>query len=230
MRRRTFIKSAGVLATTIGITGSASASESGFTSVGVNKFDADSNGEINIFFRPTRGRIGGRAGVRNLTSDGESAGDYLTSVRSIPNTSMSEFTGNDPTTLTYDYYDTPENDAATPDEVWVRVEDEGESRTFYRASNDNNEDGAVGEWVTREIHKEFVGNPNFNAGYNWFEIDDGDASRVSESLVETVGEDATLTRVGIGGSRFGGDVVTDFYVDKLYLDGHPIGNLPSEGN
>lgn len=231
MKRRQFLGRAGAATTAVTTVPSivSADDEVEFTQVGVNNFDADGDEELNIFFEPARGRVEGRAGVRNLNSGGVPAGDYLTSVRLIPPTEMSEFTGNNPTELAYDYLDTEANEAATPDEVWVLVEVSGEHRSFYRASNDNDEGGPVGEWLTREIHREFVGDPEYNAGFNWFEIEaDNGVTRVSESLVETVGEDATLLRVGTGGSNFGGDVLTDFYIDKLTLDGNPVGNLPAE--
>lgn len=230
MRRRRFIRGAAATLTLSTVAGTAAASgdTTRFTDVGVNKFDADGDDDISIYFRPAQGRVGGRGGVRHLVSDGPE-GDYLTSVQPIPPTKIGAFTGSNPKTLEYDYYDTETNDAATPDEVWVRVRDQGETRSFYRTSNDNDEGGAVGVWLTREIHNEIVGDPQYNKGFKWFEVTSEGVVGGNESLVELVGEEATLIHVGTGGSNFGGSVVTDFYIDKLRLDGHPVGNFPAEG-
>lgn len=230
MLRRQFLKGTTATLALGTLAGNAVASGGSveFTEVGLNKFDADGDDDISLYFRPAKGRVAGRAGVRHLVSDG-AEGDYLTSVRSIPPTRIGAFTGSNPTTLEYDYYDTEANEAATPDEVWVRVRDGDRTRSFYRASNDNDEGGAVGEWLTREIHEEIVGDPRYNVGFNWFEVTEDGVGSGDESLVELVGEDATLLHVGIGGSNFGRSVVTDFYIDDLRLDGHPVGNFPAEG-
>lgn len=230
MHRRQFLTgtAAALALSTVAGNASASGGTTRFTDVGVNKFDADDDDDIGIYFRPAQGRVGGRGGVRHLVSDG-AEGDYVTAVQPIPPTEIGDFTGSNPTTLEYDYYDTETNEAATPDEVWVRVRDQDGTRSFYRASNDNDEGGAVGEWLTREIHNEIVGDPQYNEGFKWFEVTPDGIVGGSESLVDLVGEDASLIHVGTGGSNFGGNVITDFYVDKLRLDGRPIGHFPAEG-
>lgn len=109
------------------------------------------------------------------------------------------------------------------------MREDGEFRSFYQTSNDNNEGGPVGEWVTREIHNEIVGEPEYNKGFKWFEMTSDSVKNGNETLLELVSENATLIHVGTGGSSFGGDVITNFCIDKLQLDGHPVGHFPVEG-
>jgi hypothetical protein len=177
IRRRTILR--GTIGAAVGavsvsaLTGSAAARGAGnggpeeFVQPGANLFDINEDGTTNLILQSAADPATSRGSVTHATSNGNQTVDYATSVIAVGQLSFSEFTAPQNHTLTYEYYEGPNNRGAAPDEVWVYVEDDdGDKRVFYRASNDENPEPTPDEqWLTRNIHKEILGNPDHNIGF-----------------------------------------------------------------
>lgn len=193
----------------------------GFTNIGVNKFDGEGDGEIGVHAERVRRAV-------RFYSDG-TTGDYITSGANVeePNITIGDFTGSSTSTLTYEYYGGPDNGASAPDEVWLRlVESDGTEHEVYRAENDG--EPAAKEWRTRNVHKEIRGNPDFNQGYNWFEVtSDGSVNRLSEALVDDFADDTKITRLAAGRGSLGGSDTLDIKYRDPQFEGERVATFPS---
>lgn len=238
MRRRTFIKAG---ASTLALaafsnttTASGHPSPEDFVQPGVNQIG---DGDLNVV--SSADPASGRGNVAHATSEGESTTDYVTTVRPL-NESLGEFA--DGSTLTYEYYEGPDNGHAAPDEVWLYIRDgDGEYHVIFHAANDDFSNGDVPDdetWLTRNVHNEITGDPDpeDNPNFTWFELKD-DLTREqvgptnnADNLVDVYGEDAEVLRIGAGvGRTGGGGAVSDVYFRNLEFDGHSRGQFPVNG-
>lgn len=220
--RRAFLTMVGAgAASTLLVTPAAASGGLGFTDVGVNKFDGDGDGDIRVYAERVKRAV-------RFYSDGPT-GDYITSGANVeePNITIGDFKGSSPSKLTYEYYGGSDNGASAPDEVWLRlVEADGTEHEVYRAENDG--EPAAEEWRTRNVHKELRGNPDFNQGFNWFEVTSGGSiDGLSEALVEEFENDTRITRLAAGRGTFGGDDDLDIKYRDLRFEGERVSTFSS---
>lgn len=219
--RRTFlaVAGAGVAGTLLSVPATASGGL-GFTNIGVNRFDGENDGGIDVHAERVRRAV-------RFYSDGQT-GDYITSSGNVEDAGITigDFTGSSHATLTYEYRGGPNNGVSAPDEVWLRlVESDGTMYEVYRAENDGEPD--EDEWRTRNVHKELRGNPDFNQGYNWFEVSSTGVTRLSQALVDDFAADTRITRVAAGRGSFGGADVLDIRYRDPRFDGDRVATFPS---
>lgn len=177
-RRTTLATSGGtVLGTTVasGVTArnAPNSGPSAFVRPGVNQFDGEGDGDLNANVLAASDPESGRRRVAHGTSEGERTGDYVTTVRPLDVTLETFVDGG---TLTYEYYEGPNNTHAAPDEVWLYVrDDDGDYHVVWHAANDNFSTAVVppdGTWLTRNVHNEILGDPDpeDNPSFYWFEL------------------------------------------------------------
>lgn len=192
----------------------------GFTDIGVNTFDGDGDGAVDVDAERVKQAV-------RFYSDG-STGDYITSGANVEDADLTlgDFEGDSPRTLTYEYRGGEDNETSAPDEVWLRLEEpDGTTHEVFRAENDG--EPSVDEWRTRNVHGEIRGNPDFNQGYNWFEVIGSTPTRLSEALVDDFDGDTRITRLAAGRGTFGGDDELDIKYRNPRVDGDRIATFPS---
>lgn len=213
LNRRTVLKALGVSAAGIGGLASNVTAQgrggSALTNIGANTFDFSGDGSVDISVE--RARKSGRPRVAHITSAGTKTVDYATTVVNTGSVTLGDLSS-----LTYDYYATPQNEE-TPDEVYLLIEDtDGNARTVWH----HTEGGATGQWQTRDVHSEIFG----TAGFKWNSLD----GFLTRNLLDTFSEDAEIVRVGAGHGTTGGDgAVSDIYFDNLQINGAGRGQFPT---
>jgi hypothetical protein len=123
--------------------------------------------------------------VAHGTSNGNRTVDYAVAATPL-DVGLGRFP--DGGTLAYEYYEGPENGRAAPDEVWLHVRDEaGDDHLLWHTANDDfSSDGVPPDetWLTRNVHREILGEPDpeDNPGYFWSEMVDGSREPILESV------------------------------------------------
>jgi predicted ribosomally synthesized peptide with SipW-like signal peptide len=221
----------------------ADASPTDFTAFGVNRFDTGEDGSYDVDVELAEDPDGSGK-VAHTTSGGVSTNDFASTAVCLEDPpTLGDLTDSEsPTTLTYEYYQGPENTNVAPDGVWLLIEEgtngpysEGTQHAVRRTSDDQspaagNTARSAEMWHTRRVHKEIAGDPDFNPGYNWFDEsfggnnigNGGDTSDLSDYF----GDDAEVLAMAANlGS--GGGAVNDVYYRNPELDGSPVGPFPT---
>ncbi|MFB6109186.1 MAG: SipW-dependent-type signal peptide-containing protein [Haloplanus sp.] len=212
----------------------ADASPDDFTATGVNRFDTAGDGNYDVDVELATDPVGSGK-VAHATSGGVQTNDYATTAVSLASEptlgDLTDDPTNPTTTLTYDYYGGPENGISAPDEVYLRIEEsDGTEHVVYRASNDGAP--ADEQWKTRNVHREVAGNPDHNAGYNWFEITGSGTTNLggggpTSDLSTVYGDDAVVTAMAAGRGTLGGGDVADVYYRNPMVGGQSAGAFPT---
>lgn len=186
-----------------------------FIQVGENEVDGDGDGDAQVNVYVAKDPEGGRGGRRRVTlisSDGQSTGDYATSVTAVGQTRFDSIDG----TIKYDYYAGANNQNAAPDEVWLLVEDaSGDSHVLFDTINDGSPSAQT--WETANVFAD-TSHPD------WNELND-DGSITSY----TADGSDVIQRLGVGRGNFGGDIVSEVYYDNPRIDGDKVGEFPANG-
>ncbi|WP_049936663.1 SipW-dependent-type signal peptide-containing protein [Haloplanus natans] len=212
------------------------ASPTDFTRAGVTRFDTGGDGNYDADVELTDDPAGGGGRVAHATSGGVATNDYVTTGVSLPSEptlgDLTDDPTNPTTTLTYEYYGGANNDESAPDEVYLLIEEaDGTRHVVYRASNDGTPADEM--WKTRNVHLEIAGNPDNNAGFNWFEInDDGTTTNLggggpTSDLSNVYGDDAVVLAVAAGRGTLGGGDTLDTYYRNPSVGGSSAGNFPT---
>jgi hypothetical protein len=111
--------------------------------------------------------------------------------------------------------------------MWLRlVESDGTKHEVYRAENDG--EPSAQEWRTRNVHKELRGNPDFNQGFNWFEVfGDGSRTKLSEALIDDFAEATQITRMAAGRGSFSSPDTLDIKYRDPRFEGRRVATFPS---
>jgi len=204
-----------------------SADNTAFTTTDVTRFDTDGGGSYDVDVELVDDPDGSGK-VAHATSGGMNTTDYVTSGVSVGAT-MGDFGSG--ASLTYDYYEGPQNAQAAPDEVYLLLrESDGTEHVVYRTSNDDRPNGNLnspnrppGNWYTRNVGDEIRGTFAYNAGFSWNDLSTGDDYA---DLTSNFAGDTEIVSMAFGKGGLGG-TVSDVYYKNPQLDGASLGRFPT---
>jgi len=196
-------------------------SQSDFTAIGVNRFDFDGGG-LDVYAERTRSpdRPGS---ATHVYSNGQTE-DYISVVANVTGGTftLGDFTGDMPTSVTYDYYVSDTNTNPAPDEVWLRlVQSDGTKRTVYRHATDPN---AGPTWKTRDVTGDINGTSALSTGFTWHTLQKNLGTRDLTSVFDA---DTRITRLGAGYGTTGHPKVLDAYFADLKADNRRLATFPT---
>jgi predicted ribosomally synthesized peptide with SipW-like signal peptide len=207
----------------------AAADPTAFTTTDVTRFDTDGDGNYDVDVELVEDPAPGESGsVAHATSGGANTPDYVASGVSVGAT-MGDFGSG--ASLTYEYYEGPQNARAAPDEVYLLLrKSDGTEHVVYRTSNDERPNGNLGSpprppgnWYTRNVGDEIRGDFAYNAGFNWNDLTTGDNY---DALNTNFAGDTEIVSMAFGKGGLGG-TVSDVYYRNPQLDGSSLGSFPT---
>jgi hypothetical protein len=198
-----------------------------FAAPGITRFDTDGNGEYDVDVELVADPAGSGK-VAHATSGGASTTDYVTAGVSVGAT-MGDFGSG--ASLTYEYYQEPENGDAAPDEVYLLLrESDGTEHLLRRTSNDDRPNSGsparpAENWYTRNVGDEIRGNFAYNAGFSW--NDDSTGTNYTDLTSNFAGDTEIVSMAfGKGGPASGG-TVSDVYYKNPQLDESSLSDFPT---
>lgn len=163
-----------------------------------------------------------RGFVVHITSDGTETRDYAAIILPTGGLALGQLES-----MSYEYYEQPQNTTTAPDEVWLLlVTGAEESRKQHILGQSFNDGAGAQRWRKRDVYAEITGEVEHN---EWIEmISTQNFVSRDANLIERYGEHARVVRValGIGGAMTLGKTVTNLYLDNFEINGDVKG-LPT---
>lgn len=163
-----------------------------------------------------------RGFVVHVTSNEKKTRDYAALIMPTGGLALGQLDS-----VSYEYYEQPNNTTAAPDEVWLLiVTGAQESRKTHIIGQSFNDGQTVQTWKKRDVYKEMTGEIEYNG---WVEaVSTQNVVERGPNLIEEFGEHARLLRIaiGIGGAITMEKTVTNLFLDNFVINGDTKG-LPT---